>query len=889
MERIPITEAHMSVRHSSLRQLWLASTVLFATPTVAQTVPTAPAAQLDEIAVTGVRLQPQTEIPPKRTAAIISDSISSDEIGSLPDFGLGEALERVPGVSTVQNNDRGEAQFLSIRGLNADYNLVQVDGVALPANELGRRNVSLDVIPSSLARRVDVSKSVTPNMNGNAIGGAADLVTRSAFDGRGDLFIAGRFDIGVWDNERHFRDGGPSGQGEVVVSNTFGPNNRFGFVVSASRYIRDSSSLNSAVDNYSFFDPVTHARLAVTAPGLDTADVAPQRRRWLAYDNVRKREGVFGKFEYRHGGLEARLTAADFTHTNDEDRQSNILIANGNPVSASISATGGSVTSANAQVDLVQYDQARGIRYVDFRVRWAPGARQFVDFGLNDAVATYRQDAHLATYRIANTTNLAFTYEIERGAFPYFDVANPAFAFDPANYRQFEYGTTLDDAREQAKTAHLDWGFNVDRSDRGLGLQIGAYARRLERSYDRGVDNYRPLSSSDYRLSAVGRLSDYSPFNARGTRILIVDPGLARAFFEANRAGFAATPTNAAGSISADYDIDEDIDAGYAMARFGADRLTVSGGLRYEHTKLRSGSAALTAGAYLYGVQETDYDDWLPSFQANYDLTENLKVRAAWSRTIGRANYDDLAAREVRTVNTEGDYTIQGGNPFLKPRRSNNADLSLEYYAGRDTMASVGVFEKDISDEIIVLRSTADEIIDGSLESVTRVRPVNAGDFKVQGIEFNLVVSRMDFLPTPFQGLGVSANLTLLDGTPPSVAMSDFTQRRLPGLLGSGDRVGNLKVFYMSGAFTVQGAWNHVGDMLYSVSSSDPLQDRIVEANDRFDAQARYRLSRNLTLVAQAKNLTNERRRRMFGPGFGLLREELDNGRAFYAGALFRY
>jgi len=119
--------------------------------------------------------------------------------------------------------------------------------------------------------------------------------------------------------------------------------------------------------------------------------------------------------------------------------------------------------------------------------------------------------------------------------------------------------------------------------------------------------------------------------------------------------------------------------------------------------------------------------------------------------------------------------------------------------------------------------------------------------------------------------------------------MSDFTQRRLPGLFESADRVGNLKVFYISGPFTVQGAWNHVGDMLYSVSSSDPLQDRIVEANDRFDAQARYRLSRNLTLVAQAKNLTNERRRRMFGPGFGLLREELDNGRAFYAGALFRY
>lgn len=879
----------MTVRHISLRQFWLASTFLFATPAVAQTVSTDPVAHLDEVVVTGARLQARTEIATKRNATIILDSISADEIGSLPDFGLGEALERVPGVSTVQNNDRGEAQFLSIRGLNADYNLVEVDGVALPANELGRRNVSLDVIPSSLARRVDVAKSVTPEMNGNAIGGVANLVTRSAFDGRGGLFIGGRFDIGAWDNERHFSQGGASGQGEAVISNTFGPGDRFGFVVSASRYVRDSSSPNSAVDNYSFFDPVTHARLAVTAPGLDTADVAPQRRRWLAYDNVRTREGVFGKLEYRHGSLEARLTAADFNHTNDEDRQSNILIANGNPAPASISATGGTVTSANAQVDLVQYDQERGIRYVDFRVRWTPGQRQFVDFGLNDAVATYRQDARLATYRIANTTNLAFSYEIERGDFPYLNVANPAFAFDPANYRQFEYGATLDDSREEAKTGHLDWGFNVDRSDRGLGLQVGAYARRLERRYDRAVDNYRPLSSSDYRLSTVGSLSGYSPFNARGTQILIVDPGLAQAFFEANRAGFSATSTNAASSISADYDINEDIDAVYAMARFATDRLTLIGGLRYERTKLQTGSAALVSGAYVYGVQETDYDDWLPSFQANYDLTDRLKVRAAWSRTIGRANYDDLASREVRTIDSDGDYTIRGGNPFLEPRRSDNADLSLEYYAGRDAMASIGVFQKEISDEIITLRTTADEMIDGALESVTRIRPTNAGDFKVQGIEFNLVVSRMDFLPAPLHGLGVSANLTLLDGTPPSITMNDFTERRLPGLFESSDRVGNVKVFYTAGPLTLQGAWNHVGDTLYSVSNSDPLQDRIVEANDRFDAQARYRLNRNLTVVAQAKNLTNERRRRMFGPDFGLLREELDNGRAFYVGALFRY
>ncbi|GAA0673186.1 outer membrane receptor protein involved in Fe transport [Sphingomonas insulae] len=85
---------------------------------------TGPADGTEDIVVTGARLQAVREIEAKRQIAVISDSISADEIGTLPDFGLGEALQRVPGVSTVQNNGRGEAQFLSIRGLNADYNLV---------------------------------------------------------------------------------------------------------------------------------------------------------------------------------------------------------------------------------------------------------------------------------------------------------------------------------------------------------------------------------------------------------------------------------------------------------------------------------------------------------------------------------------------------------------------------------------------------------------------------------------------------------------------------------------------------------------------------------------------------------------------------------------------
>ena len=858
----------------------------------------------DDIVVTGARLQAVREIEAKRQISVISDSISADEIGTLPDFGLGEALQRVPGVSTIQNNGRGEAQFLSIRGLNADYNLVQIDGVTLPANEIGRRNVSLDIIPSSLASRVEVYKSVTAAMNGNAIGGIANLRTRSAFDGRGEPFVGGRFDIGQWDFKRTRGNRAPSGQAELVASTTFGPDRKFGAVVSGSYFRRDSASLNSATDNYLYFDPTSGGRLLSPASDVSNAFAAPDRRRWLHYDNVRQRYGMFGKLEFDdHTMFKAAVTLADFRHINDEERQSNIVIANTAVTAATnrytnfsnVTATSGNVANANAQADLSSFYQTRRMRYADFNGQLSPGNSVRLDFGVNYAVATYRQDARLATYRIPNTASLAYRYDYTPGSFPYFDFANPGFVANAANYRQFEYGTNSDDNREEALTARVNLNVNMAAKDRGFGIATGAYVRFLDRRYDFQVDNYRNTAASTLLLTPVLASERYVPYNGRGQGVLLVDPAAARAAFDANQASFAANPANAGSSLQSDYNLTEDVVAAFAMARYATDTVRLSAGVRYEDTTLATGANRLRSNAYVYGQQGQHYRDWLPSAQADWDVSDRLRLRAAFSRTLGRPNYDDLAARETVNVgitanNPDGGVSIVSGNPDLRPRRSDNYDLSLEYYVSRDILFSVGAFQKDIADEIITTRNQATEVFEGTSQLVTRIRPVNASNSRVRGVELNAVVSRMRFLPGPLAGFGFSANLTLLDPTPPQVTLSDgITRRRLSGLFESSNTVANVKLFYTAGPVTLQGAWNHLSPILYSVSTSDPLQDRRYATSDLFDAQLRLKLNRHWTLVAQGKNLTNFRPQRLFGPSFGLLREEIDNGRSFYIGALVRY
>ena len=98
--------------------------------------------RLGEFVVAGAQLSIRRALADKRGETVVSDAISADEIGSIPDFGLGEALERVPGVAMVINNGRGESQFATLRGLNADYNSVLIDGLQLPSTETNRRNVS---------------------------------------------------------------------------------------------------------------------------------------------------------------------------------------------------------------------------------------------------------------------------------------------------------------------------------------------------------------------------------------------------------------------------------------------------------------------------------------------------------------------------------------------------------------------------------------------------------------------------------------------------------------------------------------------------------------------------------------------------------------------------
>ncbi|NDA28589.1 MAG: TonB-dependent receptor [Flavobacteriia bacterium] len=138
---------------------------------------------LGEIEVIGSIGQGQAKaLNRQRTNTNATNVVSSDQVGRFPDANIGDAMKRISGI-TMQN-DQGEARNIIVRGLAPQLNSVTINGERIPSAEGDNRNIQMDLIPADMIQTIEVSKSLTPDMDADAIGGSVNLVTRAVPGGR---------------------------------------------------------------------------------------------------------------------------------------------------------------------------------------------------------------------------------------------------------------------------------------------------------------------------------------------------------------------------------------------------------------------------------------------------------------------------------------------------------------------------------------------------------------------------------------------------------------------------------------------------------------------------------------------------------------------------------
>jgi outer membrane receptor protein involved in Fe transport len=190
-------------------------------------------AKLSGVIVTGQVAGQAAALNQQRTASNIASVIDNELVGRLPDPNLAEALARVPGIAVVR--DQGEGRFVQIRGTNADLNSMSLNGLRVSTPEQNNRQLPMDVIPSDQAAAIQVSKTLTPDMDADAIGGNVNIVTRTARAGQ-PLFNA------TAAGGQNALGGGALINLGMNAGKRFGSSQKFGAMIGGTFYRNDRAS-----------------------------------------------------------------------------------------------------------------------------------------------------------------------------------------------------------------------------------------------------------------------------------------------------------------------------------------------------------------------------------------------------------------------------------------------------------------------------------------------------------------------------------------------------------------------------------------------------------------------------------------------------------------------
>jgi TonB-dependent receptor len=802
---------------------------------------------LGKFVVEGTREGQARALQQKRTAESVMDVVSSDAVGKFPDGNAAEALRRVPGVSVEYDQDEG--RYIVLRGLDAALNSVTLNNQLIGTpSEQGNRGVALDSIPADLVARLEVVKAVTPAMDGNAVGGSVNIVTQSAFD-RVDPFVLGTV-AGFYDNF----SGRTTGAGSLSLGRTFGADKQWGVVGGFSYSLKDFSS--QTVNTRSWAQ-VNNLWMPTTEQSYD-------------YDIKRERMGVNFALQFRPAAgheLALRLNHNEFSDT--EARQS-VLYEYRMGTLTNQTPTSGANSSGRASRMYRDYDQTGTIDAVSLEGKHAVGAATALSwqagYSLGERDVPTRVDWE---YRSATTTALANTYDLSGDVLVIKPVTNAYYDAATYPFRRVRFRSDLEE--EKVYSGQVDLKHEGRLADRNVTWKFGAKLVSREKKDDRNNRNYTLASGAAnlFTLAQPGLAGPEPEGYFDG--LFRFGPTLN---LEANKAFFAANPTRFAydsssslsDSISGDFESSEDVQAGYAMGSLQLNKeWTVLAGLRYEATETSSGANLLSrpggtfTGNYKWVTVSNDYDHVLPGLHVTWRPNNKVVGRFAWTNTIARPNYANLAPRStldtIETSPGSGVYngSLSTGNPNLKAFESMNFDLAVEFYLKNSGIFSIGAFHKEIDNPIYDRTIFQTNVtVDGiRFETLTTNSFDNAKSGRITGLEANYQ-QFFKFLPSPFDGFGVNLNYTVID----SEATLFTRQDKLPFFKQS-DSVANFALFYEKYGWEVRVAVSFSDDFLNDVGSNTAT-DIYVRGRSPIDAKVSYRINRHFKVFGEFLNLSEE-------------------------------
>ena len=742
--------------------------------------------------------------------------VSAKSIQLAPDLTVANVVQRVSGL-TVQRNQNGDPEYAIVRGMDRRYNYTLVNGVKVPSPDDKNRYVPLDIFPSNLLQKLEVYKSLQPDMEGDAIGGAVNLVMKDAPQ-QFNMTANAQFGYNTINLRRDFQaykvsavqfkspreihglkyEAKPSDftKGNLILHNQkplpdfvggFSLGDRFlkdklGVLIGASfqNTYRGNNSIwySSGTDLYGSNQPVLSA--------------LHDRK----YSTMNRRSALHSRIDYRINPTN-QISLYSGYYDLYEAQTRNAMITN---------------------VDGRAYSSTKGTAILSFDLRTRTTNESIFDNILNGI--------HQITPR------LKFDWKV---------LVSVAGRQRP-DMASFVLNSSLNNFQVQQTTVdrHIPrrWEHNSDRDYSGYGdvtyktgfftpadyIKFGGMYRHRTRN------NYENEYLFDPNPSVQIQGKNFTNFG--GVIWNVLDPQ-----------GSATSAVN--------FLAHENVAAGYVMTQFTIFNTQITGGVRVEQT-----NQGYTIKHPLYNQtpdSSESYYDVLPSVSLKYMPAAHLNIRASYYKAIARPGFFEIIPYRI-----QGNDYYNAGNPKLKHVRADNFDLRFEYFPKTTDQFMVGVFYKNIHDPIEYA------LLESGVHHDLELQPGNYGDAHNWGLE-------VDFTKY-FRSFGIKANYTYTNskitstkivharqnpGDPHSQLIDKPVSQTRP-LQGQARNVANLSLLYKNErtGTNVQLAGVYTGERLVSIS---PYYDNDIWSRPviQVDASFEQRLSSHFKVFLKANNLLN--------------------------------
>lgn len=779
--------------------------------------------ELQEVVVGGAFQGQRRAINSQKNNMGITNVVSADQVGKFPDSNIGDALKRISGINVQY--DQGEARFGQVRGTSANLSSVTINGNRVPSAEGDTRNVQLDLIPADMIQTIEVNKVVTADMDGDAIGGSINLVTKNSPYKRTIAATAG---TGYnWVSEK----------AQLNLGFTYGDrffNDKLGLIVSASY----QNSPSGSYDTEFVWEQDDNGKTYVNDYQI------------RQYYVTRERQSYSAALDWDINANHKLTFKGIFNNRNDWENRYRTTLKDLDPdgnATVRIQTKAGTPDNRNARLErqrtmdfALSGEHLFGALSMDWHASYAKASEErpnerYIDFQLKKQkfdmdLSDERQP--FASPKTGSTMTLNDEFSLKE----------------------------LTEQQEDIKEQDLKFSANFKLPFKnGNKLKFGA--KVVRKTKDKEVDfyEYSPLDEDAFMTNSLANTVDQTNKN-------FMPNNKYQAGIYASKEYTGSLDLNNASlfekeqvqeELAGNFNARETVTSGYL--RFDQKQtkdVELMTGLRIENTNLAYTGRTYDADEDLTSKtdrQRNSYINFLPSLLVKWNVNDDFKVRGSFTQTLSRPKYSALVP-SVNIKRSDNEITI--GNPELKPTVSYNFDLSADYYFRSIGLISAGIFYKKIDDFIVDQVSTNYEYQGNTYTRFTQ--PKNAGNANLVGVELSYQRD-FSFIAPALKCVGFYGTYTYTHSRVEDFNFEGRENEKDLSMPGSPEHTANASLYFEKGGLNLRLSYNFASDFIDEMGEST-FYDRYYDKVNYMDVNASYTFGKKFktTFYAEANNLLNQ-------------------------------